>query len=105
MPVVDFGGQWNNVQFWHNTIEGLGPSDRYNTLFEVDRQPGAGSEVVDCNDEENLSTSSSTVDGNFALPSKDWLSLQKWQTHNGHGWDADSEVDSFDTACPSTSLP
>jgi hypothetical protein len=105
MPVVDFGGAWANVEFWHNTVEGLGPADRYNTLFEVDRQPRGGSEIVDCNDDENLSTSASTIDGNFALPAREWLTLQKWQTHNGHGWDADSEVNGFDPACPSTSVP
>jgi hypothetical protein len=105
MPVVDLGGDWANVQFWHNTVDGLGPSDRYNTLFEVDRQPSGGSDVVDCNEYGDLSSSGSTVDGNFALPSKDWLSLVKWQKHNGHGWDADSAINAFDPACPSTSLP
>jgi hypothetical protein len=86
-------------------VEGLGPSDRDNTLFEVDRPPNGGSDVVDCNDYDNLSTNRSTVDGNFALPSKDWLSLEKWQRHNGHAWDADSTVGGFDSACPSTSIP
>ena len=56
-------------------------------------------------DYDNLSTNRSTVDGNFALPSKDWLSLEKWQRHNGHAWDADSTVGGFDSACPSTSIP
>ncbi len=105
MPVVDLGGDWANVQLWHNTVEGLGPSDLYNTLFEVDQPPSAGGDVVDCNDYGNLSTSPSTVDGNFALGSKDWLSLEKWQQHNGYGWDADSAVGGFDTACPTTSIP
>jgi hypothetical protein len=104
MPVVDLGGDWSNVQFWHNAVDGLDASDRYNTLFEVDRQPSGGNNVVDCNDYGNLSSSGSTVNGNFALPSKDWLSFQKWQRHNGHGWDADSAVDAFATACPSNSL-
>ncbi len=105
MPVVDLGGEWANVELWHNTVEGVGPSDRENTLFEVDRRPSGGSNIVDCNDYGNLSTSPSTVNGNFALPSKDWLSFEKWQEHNGFGWDADSAVGGFDAGCPSTSIP
>jgi hypothetical protein len=103
MPVVDFGGKWSNVQFWHNTVEGMGPSDRYNSLFEVDRQPKGGTNTVNCNNYENLSTSSNTVDGNFALPTNDWLTLAQWQAGNGHGWDAESEVGGFSGACPATS--
>ena len=104
MPVVDLGGIWSNVQIWHNTIEGMGPSDRYNTLFEVDKQPTGGTNVVDCNDYGNLSTAGNTVNGNFALPSNDWLTLANWQAHNGHGWDADSEVGSFSANCPAKSI-
>jgi hypothetical protein len=104
MPVVDLGGSWDNVELWHNTIEGMGGDDPYNTLFEVDHQPTGGTNVIDCNDYEDLSTSSNTVDGNFALPNKDWLSLTKWQMHNRHGWDADSEVGGFDSDCPSVSI-
>jgi hypothetical protein len=105
MPVLDLGGRWKNVEIWHNTIEGMGASDRYNTLFEVDQQPIGGTNTVNCNDYANLSTSSNTVNGNFALPSNDWLSLADWQAHNGHAWDADSDVGGFSSDCPSQSLP
>jgi hypothetical protein len=104
MPVVDLGGIWSNVQIWHNTITGLGSGDRYNTLFEVDKQPTGGTNVVNCNDYANLSTAGNTVNGNFALPSNDWLTLPNWQAHNGHGWDADSEVGGFSANCPSKSI-
>jgi hypothetical protein len=105
MPVVDLGGVWSNVQIWHNTIEGKGAADRYNPLFEVDKQPAAGTSVVDCNDYAGLSTASNTVNGNFALPSNDWLTLPEWQAHNGHGWDADSQVGGFSASCPAQSHP
>jgi hypothetical protein len=104
MPVVDLGGIWSNVQIWHNTIEGKGPSDRYNPLFEVDNQPAGGTNVVNCNDYGNLSTAGNTVNGNFALPSNDWLTLANWQAHNGHGWDADSKVGGFSANCPARSI-
>jgi hypothetical protein len=105
MPVVDIGGKWSNVQVWHNTIEGMGASDKYNPLFEVDHQPLSGTNVVNCNDYVNLSDASNTVNGNFALPNNDWLSLSAWQTHNGHSWDAESEVGSFSSDCPTQSIP
>jgi hypothetical protein len=105
MPVLDLGGRWKNVEIWHNTIEGMGSTDRYNALFEVDGQPIGGTNTVNCNDYADLSTASDTVNGNFALPSDDWLTLAAWQAHNGHGWDADSEVGGFSTNCPSQSLP
>jgi hypothetical protein len=104
MPVVDLGGLWSNVQIWHNTITGMGTTDRYNPLFEVDKQPTGGTNVVDCNNYENLSSASNTVNGNFALPSKDWLTLAQWQANNTHGWDADSEVGSFSANCPAHSI-
>ena len=100
MPVVDLGGLWSNVQIWHNTIEGMGATDRYNPLLEVDKQPSGGTSVIDCNDYADLSTAASTVNGNFALPSSDWLTLADWQAHNKHGWDADSEVGGFSPSCP-----
>ncbi len=105
MPVMDLGGIWSNVQLWHNTISGLGASDRYNPLFEVDKQPAAGTSTVDCNNYQNLSTATNTVNGNFALPSSDWLTLADWQSHNKHGWDADSEVGAFSPSCPAVSIP
>jgi hypothetical protein len=106
MPVVDLGGIWSSVEIWHNTIEGMGTSDRYNPLFEVDKQPKKGSvNTVDCNDYEDLSTATNTVNGNFALPKNSWLTLAEWQAKNGHGWDADSAVGSFATNCPTVSIP
>jgi hypothetical protein len=93
------------LQIWHNTITGMGSGDRYNPLFEVDKQPNGGTNVVDCNDYGNLSTAGNTVNGNFALPSNDWLTLADWQAHNGHGWDADSAVGGFSPDCPSESIP
>ena len=81
------------------------PGDRYNPLFEVDKQPNGGTNVVDCNDYGNLSTAGNTVNGNFALPSNNWLTLANWQAHNGHGWDADSAVGGFSANCPSGSIP
>jgi hypothetical protein len=103
MPVFDIGGRWSNVEVWHNTIEGMGPTDRYNTLFEVDRQPLTGTtDTIDCNDYENLSTAGNTVNGNFAMPSNSWLTLAQWQTDNKHGWDADSEVGGFSAECPAS---
>ncbi|HEY2576207.1 MAG TPA: hypothetical protein VGI74_07850 [Streptosporangiaceae bacterium] len=104
MPSVDLGGIWSNVQIWHNTIAGMGPADRDNPLFEVDKQPTGGTNTVNCNDYENLSTASNTVNGNFALPSNDWLTLAQWQAHNGHNWDASSAVGSFSGNCPAQSL-
>jgi len=70
----------------------------------VDKQPTGGTNVVDCNNYENLSSASNTVNGNFALPSKDWLTLAQWQANNTHGWDADSEVGSFSANCPAHSI-
>ena len=103
MPVFDIGGRWSNVEVWHNTIEGMGPTDRYNTLFEVDRQPLTGTtDTIDCNDYENLSTAGNTVNGNFAMPSNSWLPLAQWQADNKHGWDADSEVGGFSAECPAS---
>jgi hypothetical protein len=104
MPVVDLGGIWSNVQVWHNTITGLGPSDRFNPLFEVDQQPTGGTNVVDCNAYANLSTAGNTVNGNFALPSNSWLTLGAWQNHNGHHWDANSAVGGFSPNCPERSI-
>lgn len=104
MPVVDLGGRWSNVQIWHNTIEGMGASDRYNPLFEVDSQPSGGTNTVNCNEYEDLSSASDTVNGNFALPDKSWLSLQAWQDGNRHGWDADSSTGSFSDSCPANSI-
>jgi len=104
MPVVDLGGIWSNVQIWHNAVSGGGPTDRYNPLFEVDKQPNGGTNTVNCNDYENLSTAGNTVNGNFALPSNDWLTLPNWQAHNGHGWDADSQVGGFSPNCPAKSI-
>jgi hypothetical protein len=104
MPVVDLGGIWSNVQIWHNTISGLGATDRYNPLFEVDKQPSAGTNIVDCNDYQDLSAATNTVNGNFALPSNDWLTLAQWQANNTHGWDADSQVGGFSASCPSQSI-
>jgi hypothetical protein len=105
MPAVDLGGIWSNVQIWHNTIAGKGGADRYNPLFEVDTQPSGGTNTVNCNDYEDLSTAADTVNGNFALPDNDWLTLAQWQAHNGHGWDADSEVGGFSASCPAHSIP
>jgi hypothetical protein len=104
MPVVDLGGIWSNVQIWHNTISGMGAKDRYNPLFEVDKQPSGGTNTVNCNEYQDLSTASNTVNGNFALPGNDWLKLAQWQANNGHGWDADSAVGSFPANCPSQSI-
>jgi hypothetical protein len=104
MPVVDLGGIWSNVQIWHNRIEGMDSRDRYNTLFEVDRQPAGGTSVVDCNDYAKLSSAANTVNGNFALPGNDWLTLANWQAHNGHGWDAHSKAGGFSAKCPKRSL-
>lgn len=105
MPSADLGGQWSSVQIWHNTIAGKGGSDRYNPLFEVDNQPSGGTNTVNCNDYTDLSTASNTVNGNFALPDNDWLTLAQWQAHNGHGWDADSATGGFSVSCPAQSLP
>ncbi|HEY3733655.1 MAG TPA: hypothetical protein VGL63_07040 [Streptosporangiaceae bacterium] len=104
MPVIDLGGIWSNVQVWHNTISGRGATDRFNPLFEVDKQPAAGTNTVDCNNYENLSTAANTVNGNFALPSNDWLTLAQWQANNKHGWDPDSEVGGFSASCPANSI-
>ena len=61
--------------------------------------------IVDCNDYGDLSTASDTVNGNFALPKDNWLTLAEWQADNGHGWDADSQVGSFSANCPTESIP
>lgn len=103
-PVVAIGGIWSNVQIWHNTIEGMGPADLYNPLLEVDKQPSSGTSTVDCNDYANLSTAPGTVNGNFALPSSNFLTLPLWQAGNKHGWDADSAVGGFSASCPSQSI-
>jgi hypothetical protein len=76
-----------------------GATGRYNPLFEVDKQPSAGTNTVNCNNYQDLSSASSTVNGNFAMPSNDWLTLAQWQADNGHGWDADSAVDGFAANC------
>jgi hypothetical protein len=104
MPVVALAGRWSNVQLWHNTITGLGPADRYNPLLEVDRQPFGGSNVFECNRYVNLSTSSNTVNGNFALPTNNWMTLAQWKANNGHGWDAHSAVGTFASECPTQSI-
>jgi hypothetical protein len=104
MPVVDLGGRWSNVQLWHNTIDGMGASDRYNPLLEIDKQPVGGTNTINCNDYGNLSSASDTVNGNFALPGNDWLNLSGWQAHNGHRWDANSEVNEFSLECPRQSI-
>jgi hypothetical protein len=100
MPVVDLGGIWSHIEIWHNVIIGLGPSDNYNPLFEVDNEPAGGTNVVDCNEYLNLSDSQNTVNGNFASPTNDWLTLSSWQASNGHGWDRHSEVGKFAPECP-----
>ncbi|MGA2210786.1 MAG: hypothetical protein ABSH30_14240 [Acidimicrobiales bacterium] len=107
MPVVDLGGIWADVEIWHNTIEGMGPTDRYNPLFEVDKAPKKGSvDTIDCNDYDDLSTAPNTVNGNFALPSKNFLTLSAWQAANSKTlWDADSEVGGFSASCPAQSIP
>ncbi|HXY43336.1 MAG TPA: hypothetical protein VEH29_04050 [Acidimicrobiales bacterium] len=105
MPVVDLGGIWANVEIWHNTIEGLGRGDRYNPLLEIDNLPKAGSkDAIDCNDYENLSIATNTVNGNFASPSASYLSLASWQKGNKRGWDAHSEVGAFSPSCPGRSI-
>jgi hypothetical protein len=106
MPAVDLGGIWSDVEIWHNTIEGMGPTDRYNPLFEVDKGAKTGStDPIDCNDYEDLSTATNTVNGNFALPSRDFRTLSAWQTANEKtGWDADSEVGTFSSSCPTQSI-
>ena len=48
---------------------------------------------------------SSTVNGNFALPDNNWLTLADWQADTGYGWDADSQVGGFSANCPAQSLP
>ena len=69
----------------------------------IDKQPG-GTNVVDCNDYGDLSTSSATVNGNFALPATSFATLPQWQAGNKHGWDADSAVGSFSPNCPAQSI-
>jgi hypothetical protein len=105
MPVVDLGGIWSNVQIWHNTIEGMGPTDRYNPLMEVDQQPHSGTNTIDCNDYADLSRSINTVNGNFATPSDSFLKLSGWQAGNEHRWDAHSEVGGYPAECPAKSIP
>lgn len=98
MPVVDLGGRSSNVMLWHNTVVGGGSGDLYNPLLEIDRLP-TGTNTIDCNDYQALSSATGTVNGNFALPTDDWLTLANWQADNGHGWDAHSQVGGFDPAC------
>jgi hypothetical protein len=106
MPVVDIGGRWTGIEVWHNQIEGLGASDRDNPLVEIDHRPAKGGSVVfDCNAYSGLSSASSTVNGNFAMPTRSWLTLAQWQAGNKNGWDAHSAVGGFSPSCPSTSLP
>lgn len=105
LPVVDIGGKWSDVLLWHNTVLGMGATDRLNPLFEVDRLPSGGRNTVDCNDYDNLSSASDTVNGNFALRGHNWLTLAAWQAGNRHRWDADSAVGAFSPACPVVSLP
>ena len=105
MPVVALGGIWSNVMIWHNMIEGLGPTDRYNPLFQLETSQSGGTNTINCNDYEKLSTAAGTVDGNFALPHEDFMTLSAWQAGNGHGWDANSEVGGFSAACPTRSRP
>jgi hypothetical protein len=106
MPVVDIGGRWMDVEVWHNLIVGLGSSDRYNPLVEVDHRPTkGGSVVIDCNEYAALSIAPNTVNGNFAMPSRNWLTLAQWQAGNKEGWDAHSTVGGFNPSCPSESLP
>ncbi|MGD0702827.1 MAG: hypothetical protein ABSA02_23465 [Trebonia sp.] len=104
MPVVDLGGSWSNVQVWHNAIAGGGTADADNPLFDVDQLPAGGINAVDCNDYASRSASSGTVNGNFALPDSNWLTLADWQAGNGYGWDADSQVGGFSANCPAQSL-
>jgi len=70
----------------------------------VDNEPHGGRNVVDCNEYLNLSDSQNTVNGNFASPSNDWLTLSAWQASNGHGWDKHSEVGKFARECPRRSI-
>jgi hypothetical protein len=104
MPVVDFGGRWSKVQLWHNTIEGFGTTDLYNPLLELDTLPLGNSVIINCDEYENLTNASNSVNGNFAFPTKNWLTLGEWQAHNLHGWDTKSAVGSFDADCPPTSI-
>jgi hypothetical protein len=77
-----------------------------NPLFEVDNKPVKGSvNSVNCNDYDNLSSATKTVDGNFALPTENWLTLAQWQAGNGYGWDSDSAVGEYSSDCPATSIP
>jgi hypothetical protein len=106
MPVVDLGGLWSRVEIWHNTIEGLGRGDLYNPLMEVDNFPAAGAiDSIDCNEYENLSIATDTVNGNFATPSASYIRLTGWRLGNGHDWDAHSEVGSYSASCPAASVP
>ncbi len=106
MPVVDLGGLWSDVQIWHNTIEGGGGKDRYNPLMEVDTEPIAFSiDPIDCNLYAGLSTSSASLNGNFAMPHDSWLRLAAWKAGNGHRWDAESGVGAFPAVCPAASIP
>jgi hypothetical protein len=106
MPVVDLGGIWSNIEVWHNTIEGMGATDRFNPLMEVDELPKPGtSNVIDCNDYANLSTATDTVNGNFAMPSTSYLTLAAWRAANKEGWDANSDVGRYSANCPAHSIP
>lgn len=76
-----------------------------NSWIATNEKLAGGTNAVDCNSFANLSTSSTTVNGNFALPSSNFLTLADWQAGNKHGWDADSQVGGFSPACPAQSIP
>lgn len=98
MPVVDLAGRYSHVMLWANTVTGGGAADRLNPLLELDSLP-AGPTVIDCEDYRGLTTSTSSVNGNFALPSRSFLSLSAWVAHNGHRFDAHSGVESEGAGC------
>jgi hypothetical protein len=94
-PVVDFGGKWQHVEFWHNQIT-QGPK---NTLMEIDTWPSA-SAAIDCNEFVPApGASSATPNGSYADPTGSWTSLAAWQRDNGHGWDQHSALGVFDPGC------
>jgi hypothetical protein len=87
--VVDFGGAWQDVVLWDNTMAGGGAGDPWDVLLEVDNRPVTPTgTVIDCTDYEALSRSA-----NFALPNATFTSLAAWQHGNGYGWDRNSLVD------------
>jgi hypothetical protein len=98
MPVVDLGGRYSHVTLWHNEVTGGGATDTDNPLLEIDSAPGA-SVVIDCTAYERPSTSSDTVNANYATPTSSYLSLVAWRAHNGHGFDAHSTLGAFNAAC------